>query len=100
MHIKWSDTNSIGKLLGFTADDVLDLFNIASANRDQHYRFKGEPDVPPGSTIRYRPFHPLPCDAHVLRGGRTGSFTVRVTDNHGEPAILRETFSARIVISW
>jgi hypothetical protein len=138
VHIKWTDTNSIGKLLGFTSDDITDLFDIASASRDQHYTFKGDqtanfdsvthfqlrlsilsgdnydpegnsggqlaaaivPDVSPGSTIRYRPYHPLPCDAHVLRGGRTGSFTVRVTDNHGQPAILRESFSARIVISW
>ena len=136
--VQWSDANSIGKLLGFTSDDIVDLFAIDSANRDQHYVFTGDetanfdsvshfqlrfsilsgsnydtsgnasgqvaaaivPDALPGSTIRYRPYHPLRCEALALRGGRTSNFTVKVTDNLGNPAVLRESFSARVVISW
>ena len=136
--IQWSDSNSIGKLLGFTEDDVLDLFSIATADRDQHYSFKSDstanfdsvshfqlrlsvlsgqnydpsgssggqvaaaivPDVNPGSTIRYRPYHPLPCEAMALRGGRTSSIVCRVTDNHGVNAVLRESYSARILVTW
>lgn len=136
--IKWSDSMSIGKLLGFTNDDVLDLFSITASERDQHYSFTGDttasfdsvshfqlrlsilsgqnydpsgqsggqvaaaivPDVTPGSTIRYRPYHPLPCEALALRGGRTSSMVVRVTDNHGVNAVLRESFSARLLITW
>ena len=136
--VQWSDANSIGKLLGFTSDDVVDLFTINAADRDQHYVFTGDttanfdsvshfqlrfsilsgsnydtsgnasgqvaaaivPDVSPGSTIRYRPYHPLRCEALALRGGRTSNFTVKVTDNLGNNAVLRESYSARVVISW
>ena len=136
--ISWADSNSIGKLLGFTTDDVVDLFAITSADRDQHYQFTGDttanfdsvshfqlrlsvlsgqnydpsggaggqvaaaivPDVEPGSTIRYRPYHPLPCEALALRGGRTSSITCRVTDNLGTNAVLRESYSARILVTW
>jgi hypothetical protein len=136
--LKWSDANSIGKLLGFASDDVVDLFSIATADRDQHYAFTSDttanfdsishfqlrlsclsgqnytpdgssggqvacaivPDVSPGSTIRYRPVHPLPCEALSLRGGRTSSIVVRMTDNHGVNAILRESYSARILVTW
>ena len=136
--IQWSDTNSIGKLLGFSSDDVLDYFTITASDLDQHYTFVSDvtanfdsishfqlrfsclsgtnydpsgsgggqvaaavvPDVSPGSTIRHRPYHPLPCEALALRGARTSSFVVRVTDNHGVNAILRESYSARIIVSW
>lgn len=136
--IEWSDAASIGKLLGFTTDDVVDLFLIPTADHAQHYQLTGDdtanfdsvssfqlrfsclsgtnydprgsgggqvaacivPDVNPGSLIRYRPYFPLNCEALALRGTRTSSFIVRVTDNLGNNAVLREAFSARVVISW
>lgn len=135
--IFWSDSNSIGKLLGFTSNDVVDLFTIATNSRQQHYNLIGDsvanfdavqhfqlhlsvlsgsnytadgkgggqiacsitPDVAPGYQIRYRPIHPLPCEALALRG-HSGTIHVRMTDNHGVNAVLREGYSARILVTW
>ena len=53
----------------------------------------------PGSTIHYRPIHPLPCDASQLRG-TTSSIFCYVTDQAGGDVVLKENWSARVIISW
>ena len=58
------------------------------------------PDVSPGSLIRYRPLHPLPCQAESLRGNRASSITFSITDNNGDPVYLKEGWNARILLSW
>lgn len=134
-HIKWTNSDSIGSLLGFTNDDILDYFTITTP--EQHYDFIGDetanfdslqhylihfscisgnygstgagsqaaaavvPDnTEPGSTIHYRPYHPLPCDATQLRGTRTSSIYCFVTDQAGDEVVLKENWSARVIISW
>ena len=40
IHFKWSSTGSIGSLLGFTSDDIVDYFTITTP--DQHYDFTAD----------------------------------------------------------
>jgi hypothetical protein len=131
---KWSAPDSIGSLLGFTSDDFVDYFEIATP--ENHYDFTADktanfdslehflihfdkisgnygatgsgsqaaaavvPDnTEPGSTIHYRPIHPLPCDASQLRG-TTSSIFCSVTDQAGDEVVLKENWSARVVLSW
>jgi hypothetical protein len=54
----------------------------------------------PGSTIHYRPIHPLPCNASMLHNNRTSAIECYVTDQAGDEVILKENWSARVVISW
>ena len=58
------------------------------------------PDVTPGSMIRYRPLHTIPTQCDALRGARTSSITFNVTDNLGSAVVLKEAYSARVLISW
>ena len=58
------------------------------------------PDVSPGSLIRYRPLHTIPTQCDALRGARTSSITFTITDNSGNSVVLKEAYSARILISW
>jgi hypothetical protein len=58
------------------------------------------PDVSPGNLIKYRPLHPIPTGCEGLRGNRTSNLTFAVTDNLGYAVVLRESWSARILISW
>ena len=134
IHFKWDSPDSIGSLLGFTNDDVVDYFEITSP--EQHYDFTADetanfdslehylihfgcisgnygasgggsqaaasvvPDnTDPGSTIHYRPIHPLPCDASQLRG-TTSSIFCFVTDQAGDEVVLKENWSARVILSW
>ena len=58
------------------------------------------PDVAPGNLIKYRPLHPIPTQCESLRGNRTSSLSFKITDNAGGAVVLKESWSARILISW
>ena len=58
------------------------------------------PDVAPGNLIKYRPLHPIPTQCESLRGNRTSSLAFKITDNAGGAVVLKESWSARILISW
>ena len=58
------------------------------------------PDVSPGNLIKYRPLHPIPTQCESLRGNRTSNLSFKVTDNLGLAVVLKESWSARILISW
>ena len=58
------------------------------------------PNVAPGSLIVYTPQIPLPCQADSLRGNRTSTIRFNVTDGSGNEVVLKESWNARILISW
>ena len=58
------------------------------------------PDVAPGSLIRYRPLTSIPTQCDSLRGANTSQIVFKMTDNNGSPVVLKESWNARILISW
>ena len=129
INVKWqTGSNSIGSLLvdyftisspeqhyDFTADETANFDSLAhylihfdkipgncgSAGGGSQAAAAVVPDnTEPGSTIHYRSIHPLPCDASMLHNAHTSSIYCFVTDQAGGEVVLKENWSARVILSW